>query len=155
MDISNSEIKEISSTNWDMKNYIDSCHKESERHTAYPEQSTEHFENVANITVDSDSVITQGKIIRVIKIFSWILTKKWGKQEYWTKREQKKSTKREQNNSTKCERNNLFQSLPWQFGTRNKYNNQFYWEIIARNLRVGTVDQVSLPTEIGGSVNYR
>ena len=36
-------------------------HKESERHTAYPEQRTVHFENVANITVDSDSVFTKNK----------------------------------------------------------------------------------------------
>ena len=30
------EIKEICSTDQDMHNYIDSYHKESERHTAYP-----------------------------------------------------------------------------------------------------------------------
>ena len=44
-----------------MQNYIDSCHKELERRAAYPEQSTTNFENVANITVDSDSVIPKDK----------------------------------------------------------------------------------------------
>ena len=44
-----------------MQNYIDSCHKESERHAAYLEQSTGNFENVADITVDSASVIPQEK----------------------------------------------------------------------------------------------
>ena len=57
MEIYNYEIKEISSTNRDMQNYIDSCHKESEICAAYPEQSTAHFENVANITINSASVI--------------------------------------------------------------------------------------------------
>ena len=40
-----------------------SFHKESERHAAYLEQSTADFENVANITVDSASVIIQDKKI--------------------------------------------------------------------------------------------
>ena len=44
-----------------MRNYIDKCNKESEKYAAYPEQSTIHFENVVNITVDSDCVITQEK----------------------------------------------------------------------------------------------
>ena len=44
-----------------MKNYIDRFHKESEIRAACPEQSTPHFENVDNITVDSDSVIPQEK----------------------------------------------------------------------------------------------
>ena len=44
-----------------MRNYIDSCHKESERRTAYPEQSTVHFENFAKITVHSGSVIPKKK----------------------------------------------------------------------------------------------
>ena len=42
-----------------MQNWIDIFHKESERRASYPEQRTAHFENVANITVDSASVITQ------------------------------------------------------------------------------------------------
>ena len=52
-----SEIQEIRSTNWYMQDYIDIFHKESERHAEYPEQSTGHFEKVANITVDSNSLI--------------------------------------------------------------------------------------------------
>ena len=44
-----------------MQTYIDSCKKESEKHAAYPEQSNVHFENVANITVDSDSITQREK----------------------------------------------------------------------------------------------
>ena len=40
---------------------IDSCHKESKKHGAYMEQSTVHFEDIVNITVDSSSVILQEK----------------------------------------------------------------------------------------------
>ena len=39
-----------------MRENIDSCHKESESRTEYPEQNTSHFNNVANITVNSNSV---------------------------------------------------------------------------------------------------
>ena len=49
------------STNRDTRNYVDSCHKESEIRAAYLEKSTSHFKNVANITVDSDSVIPQDR----------------------------------------------------------------------------------------------
>ena len=44
-----------------MRENIDSCHKESEIHAAYPEQSTAHFEEVVKITFNSASVITQEK----------------------------------------------------------------------------------------------
>ena len=44
-----------------MRNYIDICHEESERCATYPEQSTVYFVKVANITVESASVIPQGK----------------------------------------------------------------------------------------------
>ena len=44
-----------------MREHIDVFHKESEKRAAYPEQSTAHFEDVANITVYSASVITQEK----------------------------------------------------------------------------------------------
>ena len=44
-----------------MNNYIDICKKVSERCAEYPEQNTAHFENVANITAGSDSVIPQEK----------------------------------------------------------------------------------------------
>ena len=52
----NSYIKEIRSTNQDMKTYIDSV---KNKHAEYPEQNTAYFENVANITVNGDSVILQ------------------------------------------------------------------------------------------------
>ena len=55
------EIREINSTNRDMRNYTDSCHKESERCAAYLQQITVNFENVSNITIDSDNVITKDK----------------------------------------------------------------------------------------------
>ena len=41
--------------------YIDIFHKESERHASYSEQSTSHFNNVANITVDNDGITPQNK----------------------------------------------------------------------------------------------
>ena len=44
-----------------MQNYIDIFQKESERHAAYPEQRTANFENIANITIDSDILIPQQK----------------------------------------------------------------------------------------------
>ena len=44
-----------------MQNYIDSCHNEPEGRVAYPEQRTLHFENVAKITANSDSVIPKEK----------------------------------------------------------------------------------------------
>ena len=40
-----------------MREHIDSFYKESERRALYLEQITAHFEEVANITVDSASVI--------------------------------------------------------------------------------------------------
>ena len=43
-----------------MQEHIDSFHKESESRAAYPEHSTTHFNNIANITVDSD-IITPHK----------------------------------------------------------------------------------------------
>ena len=38
-----------------MQEHIDSCHKKSESHASYPEHGTAHFNNVANITANSDS----------------------------------------------------------------------------------------------------
>ena len=56
VEILNSEIKQVHSTNQGMQNYIDICHKESEVCAA---KNTVHFENVANITINSDILITQ------------------------------------------------------------------------------------------------
>ena len=39
----------LCSTNQDLQNHIDSCHKKSERRTTYPEQSNANF-NKFNIT---------------------------------------------------------------------------------------------------------
>ena len=44
-----------------MQEYIDSCRKESKSRSAYPEKNTAHFNNVAKITVDSDSTTPQKK----------------------------------------------------------------------------------------------
>ena len=44
-----------------MQEHIYIFRKELERRAAYLEQSSAHFEDIANITVDSDSVIPQGK----------------------------------------------------------------------------------------------
>ena len=55
------EIEETHHINRDMREHIDSCLKQSEKCAAYLEQSTEHFEDVANITTNGASVILQGK----------------------------------------------------------------------------------------------
>ena len=52
VEIYKSETEQIRGTNIDMQEHIDGFHKE---------QSTEHFEDVANITVNSASVIMQKK----------------------------------------------------------------------------------------------
>ena len=57
----NYETKELRATNQDLNNYIDSFHKESERSAEYLEQSTTYFDNVANITIVSDSIPAQKK----------------------------------------------------------------------------------------------
>ena len=44
-----------------MQENIDSCNKYSEKCAAYPKQSTVHFEDVSNITINSSSVIAQEK----------------------------------------------------------------------------------------------
>ena len=37
-----------------MRDYVDSCHKESERYEVYSEQITSHFKNISNIIVDGE-----------------------------------------------------------------------------------------------------
>ena len=69
--------------------YIDSCHKESEICAAYPEQRTVHFKKVANITINSDSVIPQEEKNVVRKIVRWFLMEKMRKKLYWGNCEQK------------------------------------------------------------------
>ena len=69
--------------NQDLQTYIDIYHKESERCAAYLEQSNAHFNNIANINVNSDGITPQknriGKrnIVRNIirKIVIYLLTK--------------------------------------------------------------------------------
>ena len=51
------EIEEICAINRDMRGHIDSCHNESQRREVYTEQSTTYFEDVANITGNSDILI--------------------------------------------------------------------------------------------------
>ena len=58
----NSETKELFATSQDLKNYIDICHKELERCAAYPEQSTENFNKITNINIDSDVINPQNKL---------------------------------------------------------------------------------------------
>ena len=55
------KTKELHATQRDLQTYIDSCHKESERRAAYTEHSTANFNNVANITVNSDIITSQKK----------------------------------------------------------------------------------------------
>ena len=47
--------------NWTWKSYIESFHKESEIRAAYLEQSTAHFNKVANINVGSDIITSHKK----------------------------------------------------------------------------------------------
>ena len=54
----NVDIKELCAINRDIQTYIDSCKKERAANT---EQNTLHLENVARITVDSDSITPQKK----------------------------------------------------------------------------------------------
>ena len=49
--------KEICSIKQDIRPYIDSCHKQSEKCAAYPEQITVNLKNDAKITIYSDIVI--------------------------------------------------------------------------------------------------
>ena len=44
-----------------LRTYIDNCNKEKEIRAAYSEKSTPHFDNVANITIDSDDITPQKK----------------------------------------------------------------------------------------------
>ena len=44
-----------------MREHIDSWHKESENPAAYPEHGTANFNNIANITIDSDSINPKNK----------------------------------------------------------------------------------------------
>ena len=55
------EIEETCVINQDMQEHIDNCHKKSESRVAYPEHSTAHLNNVANITVDSDGTTPRKK----------------------------------------------------------------------------------------------
>ena len=57
----NFDINELCATNQDLRTYVDSFYKESERRSEYPEQSTAHFNNVPNITIDIDSITPQKK----------------------------------------------------------------------------------------------
>ena len=54
----NSERKKLGTGNQDLRTYIDNVKKDC---TAYLEQNTLHFENVANITVNSDSITPHEK----------------------------------------------------------------------------------------------
>ena len=60
-DLFNYETKKLCETNQDLRTYIDSCHKEPERSTSYPEQSTAHFNIIENITADSFIITPQKK----------------------------------------------------------------------------------------------
>ena len=61
VEILNDEIKEIRSKNRDIQPFIDSCNTASKKCAAYPEQRTEIFEKVSNITVDIGGVIPHDK----------------------------------------------------------------------------------------------
>ena len=57
LEMYSSKIKKVCSTNQDMQTYVDSCNKEPEKCAAYTEKSILHYENVADIINDGDSVI--------------------------------------------------------------------------------------------------
>ena len=70
------EIEEIHAINWDIREYINSCPKESEMCAVYTEESTAYFDDIENITLDSANVIPQEKKMGVRKIFRQILMTK-------------------------------------------------------------------------------
>ena len=61
IDIYNYVVKEVRSINREMRGYIDSCHKEPERRAVYLEHSTEYFEDIENIAINSSSLIMKYK----------------------------------------------------------------------------------------------
>ena len=79
VDIYSSEVKKIHYTSGYLQTYIHGYNKESEKCAAYPGQSTVYFENVANITVNSESVIPKmkqnGREKSVRKIVRFLTTK--------------------------------------------------------------------------------
>ena len=56
LDMYKYDIVYIHAINRDMWEHIDCCHKESENCAAYAEHGTAHFNNVANITINADSI---------------------------------------------------------------------------------------------------
>ena len=74
LDSFNYETKELFEENCGMQYCIDSCHKSSERRNAYPEeQSTTHFNNVAKISTESNSITPNKKKMGKRKIFRKIV----------------------------------------------------------------------------------
>ena len=53
------DIEEINAINRDIREHIDSFHKEYESCAAYTEHRTVHFNSIANINVYSDSITPQ------------------------------------------------------------------------------------------------
>ena len=103
-----------------MQNYIDSCHRESEKRAAYPENSTANFENILSITVDSDSSIRQEKQNVSNKYHQVNPYDKYEANKIIKEITSKKVDKREQNNQ--------FQSSPRKYVARNKPTDHSAWE---------------------------
>ena len=73
-----SEIEDIHAINRYMQEHIDNFYKGSESCAAHQEHVTTHFNNVANITINSDSITPQKKMGEreiVINIMRFLLTK--------------------------------------------------------------------------------
>ena len=55
------DIEKIHAIKQEIREHIDSCYKGSKSCAEYLEHSTAHFNNVANITIDSDSITPKNK----------------------------------------------------------------------------------------------
>ena len=61
LDMYKYKIEDINAITRDIGEHSDSCHKESEIPAVYPKYNTAHFNNVANITSNSDSITPHKK----------------------------------------------------------------------------------------------
>ena len=113
----------------------------------YPEQSTAHLENVANITANSDSVILQEKQNWSKKIAMRILTTKKGVNKSI---EEIACETIEQNGSNKIDFKPYLENMIQETNLMTTP----LGKSITRNMIMGTEDQVLLPTEIEGSVKF-
>ena len=162
VNIYNFEIKYICSRNRDMQDYIHSCHKKSERRSAYLEQSTVNLVNFAKIIVNTASVYTQLKQNRNQKDdqaspYNKTEVDKSIEKNASKNIEQNASKTIEQNASKTIERtNSMFKYFLNNLIQEENPMTTMLGKIIPRNMMMGTeqLSQVSFPTEIEVSKHF-